>query len=232
VMTPRRSRRAVFLASLVALALLALAASASASTIKLKCGGPGPRNQDSAGTALCAAEPGKARVVTGKVRDDSGKPVSTKVTVTFITWDPQGEGSFALHDGATKTIVSKADGSFSLPVKTETRLNLRFNVGDEAKSVGAAQAEAQVSRRLGYEIDKLGGGRVKFTVVGAGKYALKLYILDESGYELAGVPAKKANRAGSAVFNLGNRHGNFSYYAEIAEVEDLFWEERRPTFHL
>lgn len=61
---------------------------------------------------------------------------------------------------------------------------------------------------------------------------LKLYVLDASGYEIPGVPAKQASKAGSAVFNLGNRHGEFSYYVDAGVFGDLFWEERRASFHL
>lgn len=223
------ARRLAVLA--VALAALAFAASASAATVSLKCGGKGPRNKDSAGTVLCAAEPGKARVITGVVRDDANKPVATKVTATFYTWTPTSGGAFNIDEAETKTLSSKPNGSFSLPVKVDSRLNVKFSVGDEAKAVGAASAEAQVSRRLEVKLTKLGGGKVKLGVKGAAGKKLKLYVLDPSGYEMSGVPAK-TTKSGSAVFNLGSRRGEFSYYVEVLVYGDLYWEERRATFHL
>jgi hypothetical protein len=223
------ARRAAVVA--VAVAALALAASASASTVSLKCGGKGPRNKDSAGTVLCAAEPGKARVVTGVVRDDAGKPVATKVTATFYSWTPVKGGYFTIEEASSKTVPSKANGAFSLPVKTDTRFNVKFSVADEAKGVGPAVAEAQVSRRLDVRLTKLGGGKVKLSVKGAAGKTLKLYILDPSGYEISGVPAK-STKSGTAVFNLGSRRGEFSYYVDAGIYGDLYWEERRATFHL
>jgi hypothetical protein len=77
-----------------ALVLLIVASAASASELKLKCGGKGPRNADSAGTVLCAAAPGKARIISGTVGDDSGKPVAARILITFISWTPAGEGAF------------------------------------------------------------------------------------------------------------------------------------------
>ncbi len=80
---------------------------------------------------------------------------------------------------------------------------------------------------------KLGGGKVKMTVKGAGKIPLRLYLLEESGYEIPGTRGgKKANKTGSAVFDVGNFHGKASYYVDAGEYSDLFWETRGPTFHI
>jgi len=214
-----------------ALGLVLFAASAGASTLSLECAGKGPHNKDSVGTVLCAAEPGVARAISGTVKDDAGKPVATKVTVTFFTWTPVKGGYYDVDEASTRTISSNAGGAFTLPVKTDTRVTVKFSVGDEAKGVGPAGAEAQVSRRLDVKLAKLGGGKVKLTVKGAAGKKLKLYVLDSSGYEIPGVPAK-STKSGTAVFNLGSRHGEFSYYVDAGVFGDLFWEERRASFRL
>lgn len=215
----------------VALGLLIFAATASAGEIKLACAGKGPRNKDSAGVVLCAAAPGKARTISGTIRDDSGKPVAAKVLVSFISWTPAGGGSFSLDTTSTKTIVADAAGKFSLPVNVTTRLNVKFEaVADEKLGISSGFAEAQVSRRLDVKLKKLGGGKLKLTVKGASP--VKVYVLDSSGYEIPGVKAKRANKAGVAIFDLGNRHGEFSYYVDVGALADLYWEDPRHTFKL
>jgi hypothetical protein len=47
-----------------------------------------------------------------------------------------------------------------------------------------------------------------------------------------GIKPKKANKAGSATFNLGSLRGEFSYYVEAGVYDDLFWEGPRATFRL
>jgi hypothetical protein len=227
-----RSRLAVALtAAGVSVALVASAAQAA--TIDLECGGKGPRNQDSAGTVLCAAAPGKARVVTGVLRSDAGKPVAGRVAVTFANWIPAGNESFSIKPESTQTIVANGNGQFSVPVKTATKVTVYFEaVADEKLGVSPIKAQADVSRELAVTLKKLGGGKLKMTVRGAGSTPLKLYILDSSGYEVSGVPAKKADKAGSASFDLGSRHGEFSYYVDAGALGDLFWEGTRATFKL
>jgi hypothetical protein len=56
--------------------------SAEAATLKLACAGHGAKNKDSAGTVLCAADPGKHRSIAGTIRNDSGQPVPGTVSVT------------------------------------------------------------------------------------------------------------------------------------------------------
>ena len=180
---------------------------------------------------LCAAAPGKARTVSGTVRDDSGKPVAAKILVTFISWTPHGGGSFSLEPTSTKTISANAAGKFSLPVKVATRLNVRFEaVADEKLGITGGFAEAEVSRRLDVRLKKLGGGRIKFTVKGASP--VKVYVLDSSGYLLPGVKPKRTNKAGVAIFSLGSRRGEFSYYVDVGALADLYWEDPRHTFKL
>lgn len=216
------ARRVVFV--LVALAALAFAASASASTVSLECGGKGPRNKDSAGTVLCAAAPGKARTIEGVVLDDANKPVAGPVTVTLSRWVPKG-GYFSIEKFKTLTVNANAAGKFSYAATTATKLSISFEAA-------GAKAQADVSRQLQVTVRKLGGGKVKLTVKGAGKAPLTLYVVDDSGYEVPGTKGKRANKAGSAIFDLGNYGGSFSYAVEAGEYDDLFWEGRKPTFHI
>ncbi len=224
-------RRFALFASLAALGVLAFASLASAAEIKLACAGKGPRNKDSAGVVLCAAAPGKARTISGTIRDDSGKPVAAKILITFISWTPHGGGSFSLEPTSTKTISADAGGKFSLPVKVTTRYDVKFEaVADEKLGVSGGFAEAEVSRRLDVKLKKLGGGKLKFTVKGASP--VTVYVLDSSGYTLSGVKPKRASKAGVAIFNLGNLHGEFSYYVDVGALADLYWEDPRRTFRL
>ena len=217
---PRRIS-SCFAVATAALGLALAAGAAQAAQIDLQCAGKGPRNEDSAGTALCAAVPGKARVVSGVLRNDAGKPVAGKVAVTFANWIPTAGGAFSITPESTRTIGATGNGQFSVPVKT-----------DEKLGVTPFKAQADVSRQLQTVLKKLGGGRVRLTVKGAGKNPLKLYVLDSSGYELPGVKPKKADKGGSAVFDLGGRHGEFSYYVDAGVLGDLFWEGPCPTFKL
>ena len=210
---------------LVALAALALAASAAASSISLKCGGKGKHSRDSAGSVLCAAKPGKARPIEGVVRDDSNKPLAGPVTVKLSKWIPRGGGSYSVEEFKTVTVHANAAGKFSYAAKTDTKQTLAFEAA-------GASARAEVSRELQVKVKKLGGGKVKLTVKGAGKIPLKLYLLDESGYELPGVKPKKANKAGSATFKLGSFHGRFTYYVDAGVYGDLFWATRGPLFQI
>jgi hypothetical protein len=219
-----RPLRPALVLAFAALALLAVAATASASSIALECGGKGKHNKDSVGSVLCADKPGKPRVIEGVVRDDSNKPVAGPVTVTLSKWVPKG-GYYSVEEFKTLTVHANAAGKFTYAAKTATKLTIKFEAA-------GAFAQAEVSRELQVSIKKLGGGRVKMTVKGAGKIPLKLYLLDESGYPLPGTSAKKANKAGSAVFNLGNFHGKFTYYVDAGEYGDLFWETRGPTLHI
>lgn len=227
-----RIRSATFATAAAASGLL-LASAAQAAEIDLECAGKGPHNQDSAGTVLCAAAPGKARVVSGVLRNDAGKPVAGKVAVTFANWVPAGSESFSIKPEATQTISANGNGQFAVPVKTATKVTVYFEAVADAKlGVSPVKAQADVSRRLAVTLKKLGGGKLTLTAKGAGSTALKIYVLDSSGYELPGVPAKKANKAGSATFDLGSRHGEFSYYIDAGALGDLFWEGTRATFRL
>lgn len=222
-MTPR-PLRTLFVAALSAAAVLSLAASASAASIALGCGGKGKRSKDSAGVVLCAAKPGKARRIEGVLRDDSNKPVAGEVAITLSNWVPHDD-YYSIHPFKTVTVRANGAGRFAYAATTSTRVSLRFEAG-------GAIAEAEVSRELNVSVKKLGGGRVKMTVKGAGKVPLKLYLLDESGYPLPGTKGLKANRAGSATFHVGRYHGPFTYYVDAGVYGDLYWETRGPTFHI
>ena len=57
-------------------------------------------------------------------------------------------------------------------------------------------------------------------------------MLDSYGYEISGIKPKKTNKAGVAIFSLGNRHGEFSYYVDVGKLADLYWADPRHTFKL
>lgn len=230
----RRARRRTAIAlTATGLGLALFASAAQAAEVDLACAGKGPRNKDSAGTILCAAAPGKARVISGVLRNDAGKPVAGKVTVTFANWVPVGNDSFSIKPEAATTVSASGNGQFSIPVKTATKVTVYVEaVADTALGVSPVKVQADVSRQLVTTIKKLGGGKVKLTVKGAGKTPLTLYVLSSEGYELSGVKPKKADKAGSAIFDLGSMRGEFSYYVDAGVVGDLFWEGARPTFKL
>jgi hypothetical protein len=230
-MSHRSSTRFAIAISVTALALLLLATAANASELTLKCGGKGARNKDSAGTVLCAAAPGKARNIEGVLLDDAGKPVAGKLTVTFSDWIPAGYG-FTIKPVQTQQLSAGANGQFSISVKTATKVSVKVEaVADATLNVSAVTAAADVSRQLQGSVKKLGGGRVRVTVKGTTQ-PLKIAIVDESGYEVSGGKLRKANKGGSATFNLGSARGEFGYYVDAGELGDLFWEGARPTFRL
>lgn len=232
-MTRRARRRIAIVLAATGLSLAFAVSVAQATEVDLACAGKGPRNKDSAGTVLCAAAPGKARVISGVLRNDAGKPVAGKVAVTFANWVPVGNGSFSIKPETTTTVSASGSGRFAIPVKTATKVTVYVEaVADTALGVSPVKVQADVSRQLITTIKKLGGGRVKLTVKGAGKTPLTLYVLNSEGYELSGVKPKKASKAGSAVFDLGSMRGEFSYYVDAGLLSDLFWEGARPTFEL
>jgi hypothetical protein len=209
----------------VALVALAFAASASASTISLKCGGKGPRNEDSAETVLCAAKPGKARTIEGVVRDDTNKPVAGPVTVTLSKWIPQDNDSYKVEKYQTLTVAANAAGKFSYAAKTDTKTSIAF------EAAGATR-EAEVSRELQVTVKKLGGGKVQVSAKGAGKAKIKMFLVDESGYEVPGTKGRYLGKSGTAVFDLGRFHGTFSWVFEAGIYTDLFWTNRGPALRI
>ena len=98
---------------------------------------------------LCAAAPGKARTISGTVRDDAGKPVAAKILVSFITWTPHGGGSFSLETTSTKTISANAGGKFTLPVKVATQAQRQVRSGRPTKSSASPAASPKPRSRAG-----------------------------------------------------------------------------------
>ncbi|HEX7290816.1 MAG TPA: hypothetical protein VF250_06765, partial [Conexibacter sp.] len=173
---------------MAAAALLAAGgASAQAASVSLRCAGRGPRNRDSAGTVLCAGSPARGRTLAGVVKDDAGRPVAARLTVTFSRWDPAPGGGFYVRPRATKTIAAKADGTFTVKDNPATKESIRVDaVADAALGVsGGAFAQAEISRRLVVRIAKLGGGVVRFTVTGTRARPIKVWVLDSSGYQVS-----------------------------------------------
>jgi hypothetical protein len=233
---PRPSSLA-FAAAVVAFAFAfgaPIAASAGAAELKLHCAGKGPRNKDSANTVLCAANPGHPRNVAGTVRNDAGQAIAGKLTVTYSSWTPAKGGGFTIAPRTTREIVAKGDGTFLIPSNPKTRESVRVDLAvDPALGIAAGvRAQADVSRRLVTKVKKLGGGSVKVTVKGTKIRPLKIYVLDASGYKLPGIKLKKADGSGSATFDLGNRRGQFSTYADAGIYNDLFWYGTRQPFRL
>ncbi len=214
-------RRAILLA---ALGLLVLATTAGASSIALKCGGKGARYQAEPSSIACAVKPGSSRAVEGVVRDDSNRPVSGPVTVTLSNWVPQG-GGYSVKKFKTLTVNANAAGKFVYAARTGTKITVAFEAA-------GASAEADVSRELAVAVKKLGGGKVKVTVRGAGRAPIKMFLVDDSGYPVSGTKGKRLDRAGVAVFNLGRYHGPVSWVFEAGAYEDLFWTNRGPTFRV
>lgn len=216
------ARRVVALA---VLALLALVASASASTISLKCGGKGGRYQSEPSSISCAAKLGQSRTIEGVVRDDANKPLAGPVTVTLSRWVPK-DGYYSVEAFKTLTVSANAAGKFSYKAKTATKTTVKF----EAAGIAA---EAEVSRELQVQVAKLGGGKVKVSVKGAGKAPLTIYLVDtDAGYELPGTKGKRASKAGVAIFDVGRFHGAFTYTIDAGDYSDLFWSGPKPTFHI
>jgi hypothetical protein len=229
-----RTRRARTTASTSLAALALLAASAQAATVTLRCAGRGARNRDSAGTVLCAASPSSGRSLAGVVRNDAGQPAAAKLAVTYSTWTPNTGGGYLVRPRETREITAKGDGSFTIRSTTSTRESIKVDVvADPALGVaGGAFAQAQVSRKLGITLTKLGGGLVRITVKGTRVRPLKLWVLGETGYPLPGVRAKNADGRGQATFNLGSMRGRFTYYVDAGVYDDLFWYQGRPGFRL
>lgn len=230
--TARTARRAtVLLACLAALGLLA--ASAQGATVRVRCAGKGGRNQDSAGTVLCAGST-KGRTIAGVVRDDAGKPVAAKISVTFSSWTPVAGGlGYTIRPRETREIAAKADGTFSIKSNPATKESIRFDVvADAALGVtGGAFAQSDVSRQVTVKLEKLGGGSVRFTVKGTRVRPIKFYVLSETGYELPGLKPKKVDGKGQATFNLSAQRGfRLTYYADAGVYNDLFWYAGRPVF--
>jgi hypothetical protein len=223
-------------ACVAALGLLAASGvGAQASTITLRCAGRGPRNRDSSGTVLCAGSASKGRTIAGVVKDDAGKPVAARVSVTYSDWIPASGGGYLIKARETKVVSADSYGSFSIKENPSTKETIRFDVvADAALGVsGGAFAQAEISRQLIVRLAKLGGGVVRFTVTGTRHRPLKVYVLDESGYPVSGVKPKNVDGRGQATFDLSDvpRGFRLTYYVDPGDVlGDLFWYQSRVPF--
>jgi hypothetical protein len=230
-----RRIRTLPMAAVASLATLAVAAASAhaAATLTLACAGKGAKNKDSADTVLCAADPGKRRSIAGTIRNDAGQPVAGKVTVTYSAWTPAPNGiGYTVKPTSTTEVTAGADGTFTVASSTKTRESIKVAlVPDPALGITSAPfAQAEVQRRLGITVKKLGGGSVRITVKGTSIRPLKVSITDASGYYVPGIPkTKKANAKGQVTFNLGNRHGAFGYYVDSGVYGDLFWPQSRTA---
>lgn len=228
-----RSPRILAVPTTLVVLALALPAAADAATVKLSCAGKGARSVDSAGAIHCAGDPKRGRTIAGTVRDDAGRPVAARLTVTFSSWTPRGTG-YTVKPTSTREIVAKANGAFSIKRNPKTRESVRVDVvPDPAIGVGtAAGAEAEISRRLKTTLTKLGGGRIRIVVKGTTVRPITVYVLDPSGYAVTGVKPRKVDRKGRATFDLGSRRGRFAYFVSSGVYSDLFWYGGRPKFRL
>jgi hypothetical protein len=223
------------LACLTAGALAAVgAAGAQAASVSLRCAGKGPRNADSAGTVLCAGTPSKGRTLAGVVKDDAGRPVAARLTVTFSRWDPAPGGGFYVRPRATKTITAKSDGTFTVKDNPATKESIRVDVvADDALGISGASAFADISRKLIVRIAKLGGGVVRFTVTGTRARPIKVWVTDSSGYQVSGIKPKKIDGKGQATFNLSKIPSvlRLTYFIDAGDsLNDLFWYQSRVPF--
>ncbi|HEY5332177.1 MAG TPA: hypothetical protein VIJ21_01410, partial [Solirubrobacterales bacterium] len=71
-----------------------------------------------------------------------------------------------------------------------------------------------------------GGGRVKVTVKGA-EAPFKVSI-EQEGYPASGGAARKANKAGVAIFDLHGAHGTFGISVDAGELTDLYYIDAHP----
>jgi hypothetical protein len=228
------TKRALLACLAIAALLATMGATAQAASVSLRCAGRGPRNRDSANTTLCAGST-KGRAIAGVVKDDAGKPVAARLSVTYSRWDPSPGGGYAIRARATKEIVAKGDGTFAVKDNPATKESIRVDVvADAALGVsGGAFAQAEVSRRLVVRIAKLGGGVVRFTVTGTRHRPLKVYVLDSSGYQLSGIKPKNVNGRGQATFDLHTLPAGYrlTYFVDAGDsLNDLFWYQSRVPF--
>jgi hypothetical protein len=226
--------RAIALLALASMALLAaFGATAQASSVTLRCAGRGPRNRDSANTVLCAGST-KGRTIAGVVKNDAGRPVAARLSVTYSRWIPNGDSSFSVPVYATKQVTAKGDGTFSFKSNPATKESIRVDVvADVALGVSGASAQAEVSRRLVVRIAKLGSGIVRFTVSGTTHRPLKVYVLDSSGYQLSGIKPKTVDGRGQATFDLHSLPAGYrlTYFVDAGDsLNDLFWYQSRVPF--
>jgi len=219
------SRTPTILSLLAALvAMLALAASAQAASLTLKCSGKGPQYKaQEYSTAECTVAKGQKRDIEGILRNDKNKPVAGTLKVTISKWVPQGGGSYAVTPEKEFEVKAAANGKFKIPnltTKTEETVFIEA-VADADAEVSTVAQEVNIQRLVTATAKKIGGGKLKVTVKGA-ELPFKIGITEE-GYFVCGGAARKASKAGTAVFYLGNQHGEFSVFIDAGELGDLYY---------
>jgi hypothetical protein len=225
------SDKSVILALLALIvALLALAPGAEAATMSLRCSGKGPQSKaQEYSTASCAVAAGQKRNIEGVLRNDKNKPVAGTLKVTFSRWIPQGDSSYAVTPEKTIEIKAAASGKFKVPnvtTKTEETVFIEA-LGDPDLELSGIAQEVNVQRYVTATAKKLGGGKVKVTVKGATP-PFKVGITDEAGYFASGGAARKASKAGTAVFDLHGSRGSFNVYLDAGELTDLYYYAPKP----
>lgn len=225
----RRRRTASIALVLATLGLLALAAAAGAATVTTKCSGNGPQTKaQEYTTASCAVRAGETRKIEGIVRNDKNKPVPAKLKVTFSKWIPTGNSSYDVTPEKEVEIKAGANGKFTIPATIDTEETVFIEaIGDPELELSTAATEVNVQRLVTATAKKLGGGKVKVTVVGAAA-PVKVGITDEAGYFVSGGAKRKANKAGVATFDLGAQRGTFGIYVDAGELGDLYYLETKP----
>jgi hypothetical protein len=229
----RRNRRDLTIAlalALAALGLLFAAAGAEASSLSLKCSGHGPQiKAQEYETAECAVEAGATRNIEGVLRDNNNKPVAATIKVTFSNWEPQGNGAYDITPYKTIEVKSNAAGKFTIPkvtAKTEETVFIEAPEDFEA-NVSPVNQEVNIQRIVTASAKKLGGGKVKVTVKGT-EGPVKVTITDEEGYAVTGGAARKLNKAGTAIFRLGNTFGKLGIFVDAGELSDLYYVVEKP----
>lgn len=227
----KRPRRTLPIALALALAvtgLLALAASAGAATLTTKCSGNGPQNKaQEYETASCAVRAGEKRKIEGIVRNDKNRPVAAQLKVTFSRWIPAGNSSYDVTPEKTVEIKAGANGKFTIPTTTATEETVFIEAtGDPTLELSTATTEVNVQRLVTATVKKLGGGAVKVTIKGA-QAPFKIGITEGEGYFVSGGSARKASKAGTAVFHLGSASGPVNVFFDGGEAGDLYYYESK-----
>jgi hypothetical protein len=227
----RISDKSVTLSLLAAVvALLAFAASAQAANLTLKCSGKGPQSKaQEYSTAECAVAAGQKRNIEGVLRNDKNHPVAGTLKVTFRRWIPQGNGSYSITPEKEIEVKASANGKFKIPnvtTKTEETVYIEA-IGDADLELSAVAQEVNIQRYVTATAKKLGGGKVKVTVQGA-EPPFEVAITDAEGYYVSGGATRKANKAGTAIFDLGGQRGTFDIYVDAGELGDLYYIDAKP----
>jgi hypothetical protein len=211
-------------------ALLAFAAGAQAATLTIKCSGKGPQTKaQEFSTAQCTVAAGQKRNIEGVLRNDKNKPVAGTLKVKISNWIPQGNSSFSITPEKEFEVKAAANGKFKVPnltTKTEETVYIEA-VGDSDLEISPVAQEVNIQRYVTATAKKIGGGKVKVTVQGA-ELPFKIGITDEDGYFVSGGAARKASKAGTAVFSLGNRHGSFNIFIDAGMLGDLYYFDLKP----